>query len=152
MVGSGILLSVLILPERWVTRLVDDGVDHQRINDDFCCPSTVNLRACSRKQADSTFTWKKHIIPWQDFYMAGQCFLLSRQAQLPAVAMALPSLQVYWFPGYPKHYLDTGRVFKFRACAACAIGSIVILTWINTKGIQEGKKYRNIFTSGRLYS
>jgi APA family basic amino acid/polyamine antiporter len=39
---------------------------------------------------------------------------------------------------------------KFGPVQLVAIGSIAFLTWINTKGIQEGKKIQNAFTSGKF--
>ncbi len=47
-----------------------------------------------------------------------------------------------------KHF-DLGFV-KFGPVQLMAIGSIAFLTWINTKGIQEGKKIQNAFTSGKF--
>ena len=44
---------------------------------------------------------------------------------------------------------DLGFV-KFGPVQLVAIGSIGFLTWINTKGIQEGKKIQNAFTSGKF--
>jgi APA family basic amino acid/polyamine antiporter len=44
---------------------------------------------------------------------------------------------------------DLGFV-KFGPVQLVAISSIVFLTWINTRGIQEGKKIQNAFTSGKF--
>jgi APA family basic amino acid/polyamine antiporter len=41
-------------------------------------------------------------------------------------------------------------VFKLGPVQLVAIGSIALLTWINTKGIHEGKKVQNGFTSGKF--
>jgi APA family basic amino acid/polyamine antiporter len=40
--------------------------------------------------------------------------------------------------------------FKLGPVQLLAIGSVLFLTWINTKGIKEGKKVQNIFTSGKV--
>jgi len=39
---------------------------------------------------------------------------------------------------------------KFGPVQLVAIASIAFLTWVNTKGIQEGKKVQNAFTSGKF--
>ena len=44
---------------------------------------------------------------------------------------------------------DLGFV-KFGPVQLVAIGSIAFLTWVNTRGIQEGKKVQNTFTSGKF--
>ena len=40
--------------------------------------------------------------------------------------------------------------FKFGPVQLVAIGSIAFLTWLNTRGVQEGKKVQNAFTSGKF--
>ncbi len=47
-----------------------------------------------------------------------------------------------------KHF-DLGFV-KFGPVQLVAIGSIAFLTWVNTRGVQEGKKIQNAFTSGKF--
>ncbi|MEI6682202.1 MAG: amino acid permease [Bacteroidota bacterium] len=39
---------------------------------------------------------------------------------------------------------------KFGPVQLVAIGSIAFLTWVNTRGIKEGKKVQNAFTSGKF--
>jgi len=39
---------------------------------------------------------------------------------------------------------------KFGPVQLVAIGSIAFLTWVNTRGIKEGKKVQNVFTSGKF--
>ena len=42
------------------------------------------------------------------------------------------------------------RFVKFGPVQIIAILSIVLLTWINTRGIKEGKRIQNAFTSGKF--
>jgi len=78
-------------------------------------------------------------------------FLVIQTGTIAAVAMAfakftgvlLPRIsdEVVWFHA---------GFFKFGPVQVVAILSIVALTWINTRGIQAGKRVQNAFTTGKV--
>ena len=59
------------------------------------------------------------------------------------------SLGPFDFGLFTVNQFDLGFV-KFGPVQLVAIGSIAFLTWVNTRGIQEGKKVQNAFTSGKF--
>ncbi|MCX6243804.1 MAG: amino acid permease [Bacteroidetes bacterium] len=58
------------------------------------------------------------------------------------------NLHIPWFTEVVWH-INLG-FFKFGPVQVIAILSIVVLTWINTRGIKSGKRIQNAFTSGKF--
>ncbi|MFZ4563359.1 MAG: APC family permease [Bacteroidales bacterium] len=109
--------------------------------------------------------------PLTGFLYGWTLFLVIQTGTIAAVAMAFAkffgvlipwvSESVVWFS---LNSIDFGPVdlgfftighfnmgfVKFGPVHLVAIGSIAFLTWINTRGIQEGKKIQNAFTSGKF--
>lgn len=89
--------------------------------------------------------------PLIGFLFGWTMFLVIQTGTIAAVGMAfakffgvlLPwvSEDVIWFKA---------GFFKFGPVQIVAIASIAILTWINSRGIQEGKRVQNAFTTGKV--
>lgn len=89
--------------------------------------------------------------PLTGFLYGWTLFLVIQTGTIAAVAMAFAKfsgLLVPWVSENIVWYQE--GVFKFGPIQLVAIGSIAFLTWINTRGIQEGKKVQNAFTSGKF--
>lgn len=89
--------------------------------------------------------------PLTGFLYGWTLFLVIQTGTIAAVAMAFAKfsgLLVPWVSENIVWYQE--GVFKFGPVQLVAIGSIAFLTWINTRGIQEGKKVQNAFTSGKF--
>jgi APA family basic amino acid/polyamine antiporter len=91
--------------------------------------------------------------PLTGFLYGWTLFLVIQTGTIAAVAMAFAkflgvlipwiSESVVWFS------FSLGFV-KFGPAQLVAIGSIALLTWINTRGIREGKAVQNAFTTGKF--
>lgn len=78
-------------------------------------------------------------------------FLVIQTGTIAAVAMAFAKFTGVLIPAVSENIVWFGAgVFKFGPVQLVAISSIVFLTWINTRGIKQGKKVQNIFTTGKL--
>ncbi len=109
--------------------------------------------------------------PLTGFLYGWTLFLVIQTGTIAAVAMAFAkftgvlipwvSESVVWFSLKPVSFgpADLGlfelRPFnlgfvKFGPSQLVAIGSIALLTWINSRGIREGKRVQNAFTSGKV--
>lgn len=89
--------------------------------------------------------------PLTGFLYGWTLFLVIQTGTIAAVAMAFAKfsgLLVPWISENIVWYQE--GVFKFGPVQLVAIGSIAFLTWINTKGIRQGKKVQNAFTSGKF--
>jgi APA family basic amino acid/polyamine antiporter len=70
---------------------------------------------------------------------------------IAAVAMAFAKFAGVLLPGIAENIVwFKAGFFKFGPVQLVAISSIAFLTWINTRGVQEGKKIQNAFTSGKF--
>jgi basic amino acid/polyamine antiporter, APA family len=91
--------------------------------------------------------------PLVGFIYGWTVFAVIQTGTIAAVAVAftkftavfLPALnpELTWFSVGPVE-LSRGKLF--------AIGSIVLLTWLNSRGVQSGKRIQNVFTSAKLVS
>ncbi len=98
---------------------------------------------------------RKAYNPLIGFLYGWTLFLVIQTGTIAAVGMAFAkftgvlfpevSENVIWFKAELFHY-----IFKFGPVQIVAILSILILTWINLKGVHEGKKVQNVFTSGKF--
>jgi APA family basic amino acid/polyamine antiporter len=99
--------------------------------------------------------------PLTGFLYGWTLFMVIQTGTIAAVAMAFAkfmgvlvpwvSESVTWFSlkGVRLGSADLSFV-RFGPVQLVAIGSITLLTWINTRGIKEGKKVQNTFTSGKF--
>jgi basic amino acid/polyamine antiporter, APA family len=78
-------------------------------------------------------------------------FLVIQCGTIAAVAMAFAKYTGVLLPVISEHktLLDLG-FFKFNSTQFLAIIMILVLTWINTRGIKEGKRVQNIFTYSKV--
>ncbi|HNW74413.1 MAG TPA: amino acid permease [Bacteroidales bacterium] len=109
--------------------------------------------------------------PLTGFLYGWTLFLVIQTGTIAAVAMAFAKFTGVLFPWVSESVVwfdlesirfgefDAGlfRVgpmnlgfVKFGPAQLVAIGSIALLTWINSRGIKSGKKVQNLFTSGKF--
>ena len=98
---------------------------------------------------------RKAYNPLIGFLYGWTLFLVIQSGTIAAVGMAFAkftgvlfpgvSESVIWFKAELFHY-----TFKFGPVQIVAILSILILTWINLRGVHEGKRVQNVFTSGKF--
>ena len=89
--------------------------------------------------------------PLFGFLYGWTLFLVIQTGTIAAVAMAFAK-----FMGVGIPWVSENNVWfsfwklKFNTVHIIAIGSIMLLTWINTRGIKSGKIVQNFFTSTKL--
>ncbi|MBC8154145.1 MAG: amino acid permease [Bacteroidetes bacterium] len=78
-------------------------------------------------------------------------FMVIQTGTIAAVAVAFAKFTAVFVPalGPANVLLDLGFV-KISGGSLFAIGSIVLLTWLNSRGVQSGKLIQNVFTSTKL--
>ena len=88
--------------------------------------------------------------PLTGFLYGWTLFLVIQTGTIAAVGMAFAKFLGVLLPGISESvvWFNPGFV-KFGPVQIVAIASIVFLTWVNTRGIQEGKHIQNAFTSGK---
>lgn len=78
-------------------------------------------------------------------------FAVIQTGTIAAVAVAFTKFTAVFVPALnPENILFSLGSFPIKASALFAIGSIILLTWINSQGIQSGKLIQNVFTSAKL--
>jgi len=79
-------------------------------------------------------------------------FTVIQTGVIAAVAVAFATYAAVFFPELDIVVLSVGKSFQINYGQILAIVSIVFLTFINTKGIQNGKIIQLIFTSAKLFA
>ena len=89
--------------------------------------------------------------PLTGFLYGWTLFLVIQTGTIAAVGMAFAKFSGVLIPSVSENiiWIKAG-FFKFGPVQLVAISSIAFLTWVNTRGIQEGKKIQNAFTSGKF--
>jgi len=89
--------------------------------------------------------------PLIGFLFGWTMFLVIQTGTIAAVAMAFAKFSGVIFPSVSEEvvWLKSG-FFKLGPVQIIAIASIAVLTWINTRGIKQGKRVQNAFTSGKV--
>ena len=78
-------------------------------------------------------------------------FSVIQTGTIAAVAVAFTKYSAVFIPALnPEHVLFSIGSFPVKAAALYAISSVVLLTWLNSRGIQSGKLIQNVFTSTKL--
>jgi basic amino acid/polyamine antiporter, APA family len=80
-------------------------------------------------------------------------FTVIQTGTIAAVAVAFAKFTAYFFPVFElneKHILFAIGSIHFQPAHALAIVLIVLLTWINTNGVEGGKKIQTIFTITKI--
>ena len=94
---------------------------------------------------------KESYNPLVGFLYGWTLFLVIQTGTIAAVGMAFAKFLGVIFPWISEAvvWFQFGFV-KFGPVQIIAILSIVFLTWINTRGIKQGKRIQNAFTSGKF--
>ena len=80
-------------------------------------------------------------------------FTVIQSGVIAAVAVAFAKYTAVFFPAVsPENVLATLGPVRITGASLCAIGSVVLLTWLNSRGVQSGKRIQNVFTSAKLLS
>jgi len=94
---------------------------------------------------------KESYNPLVGFLYGWTLFLVIQTGTIAAVGMAFAKFLGVIFPWVSESVIwFQYRFVKFGPVQIIAILSIVLLTWINTRGIREGKRIQNAFTSGKF--
>ncbi len=89
--------------------------------------------------------------PLFGFLYGWTLFLVIQCGTIAAVAMAFGKFSGVLFPWISeKNILFQTYGFKFNVTQLVAISSIFLLTWINSLGIERGKKVQNLFTYSKI--
>lgn len=128
----------------------------------FAALSYGELAAMFPKAGGQYVYLKEAYNPLIGFLFGWTMFMVIQTGTIAAVAMAFAKFSGVIFTGIsesvvwytfdfgklsPLHFLP---ILKFGPVHIVAIGSIVFLTWINTRGIRTGKHVQNTFTSGKV--
>jgi len=128
----------------------------------FAALSYGELAAMFPKAGGQYVYLKEAYNPLIGFLFGWTMFMVIQTGTIAAVAMAFAKFSGVIFTGvsesvvwysldfqnfWPLHFLP---VLKLGPVHIVAIGSIVFLTWINTRGIRTGKQIQNTFTSGKV--
>ena len=80
-------------------------------------------------------------------------FAVIQTGTIAAVGVAFSKFAAYIFPAVSeKNILFEAGSFKLHAAQLVSIAMIVLLTWINSRGIKEGKLIQTTFTIAKLAS
>jgi APA family basic amino acid/polyamine antiporter len=79
-------------------------------------------------------------------------FTVIQTGVIAAVAVAFAKYTAVFFPELNNVIVTIGKSFEINYGQLLAIASIFLLTFINTKGIQNGKIIQLIFTSAKLFA
>lgn len=89
--------------------------------------------------------------PLMSFLYGWTVFSVIQTGVIAAVAMAFAKFTAVFFPALDAtHVLFSFAFIKINSSQAFAIASIVLLTYLNTKGIQNGKVLQTIFTITKI--
>ncbi len=89
--------------------------------------------------------------PLTGFLYGWTLFMVIQTGTIAAVAMAFAKYAGVLFPGISENvtWFHSGFL-KLGPVQIVAILSIVVLTWVNSRGIQAGKQVQNTFTTGKV--
>lgn len=94
---------------------------------------------------------KEAFNPLAGFLYGWSFFAVIQTATIAAVGVAFSKFIAYMVPELGNnHYLFSIYKLKIHSGQLLAIGIIVLLTFINSRGIKEGKFIQTIFTSAKL--
>lgn len=79
-------------------------------------------------------------------------FTVIQTGVIAAVAVAFSKYTAVFFPELNNELCSLGSFIKISYSQLLAIASIVLLTFINTRGVQNGKLIQLIFTSAKLFA
>lgn len=79
-------------------------------------------------------------------------FTVIQTGVIAAIAVTFANYAAIFFPVLDQTLFSVGTEFIFSYQKVLAIFSIVLLTYINTKGVESGKTVQLIFTSAKLFA
>jgi basic amino acid/polyamine antiporter, APA family len=79
-------------------------------------------------------------------------FTVIQTGVIAAVAVAFAKYTSVFFPELNNVVLTFGKSYKATYAQGLAIVSIVVLTFINSRGIQKGRSIQLVFTSAKLFA
>ena len=79
-------------------------------------------------------------------------FTVIQTGVIAAVAVAFANYSAVFFPVLENKLFTIGESYSFTNKQILAMASIILLTYINTKGVQSGKMIQLIFTSAKLFA
>ena len=89
--------------------------------------------------------------PFIAFLYGWTLFLVIQTGTIAAVAVAFAKFTGVILPWFSEqHILLCIGTFRITAAQILAIASVALLTYVNTRGLQEGKIVQNIFTSTKI--
>ncbi len=90
--------------------------------------------------------------PLFGFLYGWTLFLVIQCGTIAAVAMAFGKYLGVLIPWVSdKNVLFEFGIIKFNTTQLLAISSILLLTWINSRGVEQGKRVQNIFTLSKVF-
>ncbi len=94
---------------------------------------------------------KEAFNPLTGFLYGWSFFAVIQAGSIAAVGVAFSKFAAYLFPGLSDHHvlLDLG-FFQVSAAQVTSILLIIVLTFINTRGVKEGKWIQTIFTLAKI--
>jgi APA family basic amino acid/polyamine antiporter len=89
--------------------------------------------------------------PFTSFLYGWTVFTVIQTGVIPAIAVAFAKFSAVFFPVLsPQNILADLGFVKISAAQIFAIGSIVLITWFNTRGVDGGKLVSTVFTIAKL--
>jgi basic amino acid/polyamine antiporter, APA family len=79
-------------------------------------------------------------------------FAVIQTGTIAAVAVAFSKYSAVFFPFLDNKILTIGDHYTFTNAQVLAMASVVLLTYINTRGIQSGKMIQLVFTIAKLFA
>lgn len=79
-------------------------------------------------------------------------FTVIQTGVIAAVAVAFAKYTAVFFPSLSDTFISVSDSFTVTYAQLLAIASIVLLTFLNSKGVQNGKAIQFIFTSAKLFA
>jgi basic amino acid/polyamine antiporter, APA family len=99
---------------------------------------------------------KETYSPLCGFLFAWAMFVVIQSGTIAAVAVGFSRFFAVLVPGVepdrwivPPVHLSDGYALSLSTQQAVSIGLIVLLTWVNTRGLQAGKGIQNLFTAAK---
>lgn len=77
-------------------------------------------------------------------------FTVIQTGVIAAVAVAFSKYTAVFFPGLNVQFFEIGKLFQVTYAQLLAIGMIIFLTFINARGVENGKLIQLIFTSAKV--
>lgn len=113
--------------------------------------SCVELSALFPRAGGMYVYLKEAYNPLVAFLYGWSFFSVIQTGMIAAVAIAFSKFAAFIFPVFSeKNIIAELGIIKFSTAQLLAVSSIVLLTYINTKGIKVGKSIQNFFTVAKL--